>query len=460
MTPREMRASGLGWAPTVPSHWDVAKICLLARLESGHTPSRQHPEYWIPEECTIPWFSLGDIWQLRPGVQEYISATSERISPRGAANSAARLLPAGTVVLSRTASVGFAGIMSIPMATTQDFANWIPGERISSEYLLYALRAMPDEFERVRYGSTHNTIYMPDIRRLAIPVPPRNEQERIVRFLRECLPKVDELMAKKERLVALLAEKRQALITQLVTKGLDPTAPTKDSGAGWIGGTPATWDVAKICLVAKLESGHTPSRQHPEYWIPEECTVPWFSLSDIWQLRPGIQEYIGETSELISARGMANSAARLLPAGTVVLSRTASVGFSGIMSRPMATTQDFANWIPGSRLSSEYLLYALRAMSAEFERLRYGSVHNTIYMPDIRRLTMPVPPRETQDAIVARLRTVLPRLDAAGAATRSTIDRLREYRQALITAAVTGQLDVTDERALAVYDDRVAEAGA
>ena len=126
------------------------------------------------------------------------------------------------------------------------------------------------------------------------------------------------------------------------------TRAMKPSGLGWVGDIPRDWDVAKICLVARLESGHTPSRQHPEYWIPDECTIPWLSLADVWQVRPGIQEYVGETSEKISPLGMANSAARLLPAGTVVLSRTASVGFAGIMSQPMATTQDFATGFPGS----------------------------------------------------------------------------------------------------------------
>ena len=60
-----MKPSGLGWAGDIPADWDVAKICLVAKLESGHTPSRQHPEYWVPSECTIPWFSLADVWQLR-----------------------------------------------------------------------------------------------------------------------------------------------------------------------------------------------------------------------------------------------------------------------------------------------------------------------------------------------------------------------------------------------------------
>ena len=436
-----MKPSGLGWARDIPADWDVAKICLVAKLESGHTPSRQHPEYWVPSECTIPWFSLADVWQLREGVQEYLGETSECISPIGIAHSAARLLPAGTVVLSRTASVGFAGIMPRPMATTQDFANWVPGERVISEYLLYALRAMRDEFSRVMTGSTHQTIYMPDIRRLAIPVPPRDEQERIVAELRARLPRVDSLIAKQEQLLALLSEKRQGLITHAVTKGLDPNTPTKPSGVDWIGNVPAHWNVARIRQVARLESGHTPSRQHPEWWIPEECTIPWVSLADVWKLRDGVTEYLDNTTEKISELGLANSSARLLPAGTVILSRTASVGFSAIITAPMATTQDFVNWVCGPTLLPEYLLYLLRAMTPEFARLTQGSVHRTIYMPDVARFMTTVPPLDEQKRIVAHIREELCRLDGLAQRAEAMVEKLREYRQALITAAVTGQLD-------------------
>src|SRR5437867_2109956 len=134
-----------------------------------------------------------------------------------------------------------------------------------------------------------------------------------------------------------------------------PYPSYKDSGVDWIGRIPADWTIRRIKFVARLESGHTPSRQHPEYWV--DCTIPWFSLADVWQIRDGTKEYVSETQEKISELGLKNSAARLLPAETVMLSRTASVGFSAIMGVPMATTQDFVNWICGPSLRSEFLLY-------------------------------------------------------------------------------------------------------
>ena len=169
-----------------------------------------------------------------------------------------------------------------------------------------------------------------------------------------------------------------------------PYAEYRDSGVAWLGNVPVHWTAGPIRFFARLESGHTPSRQHPEYW--ENCTIPWFSLADVAQLRSGRVKYVHDTKETISELGLANSSARLLPAGTVMLSRTASVGFSAIMGRDMATTQDFANWVCGPKLKPEFLLACLHAMSSEFRRLMMGSTHQTIYMPDIAKLAVSVPP--------------------------------------------------------------------
>lgn len=170
---------------------------------------------------------------------------------------------------------------------------------------------------------------------LMLGVPTTEEQVRIVEYLDRKTVRIDARIEKKQRQVELLQEKRAALISHAVLRGLDPNAPLKDSGIAWIGRVPAHWKISKIKYVAALRSGHTPSRQHPEYC--ENCTIPRFSLADVWQLRDGRREYLGETSEKISELGLAHCAADLLPAGTVIVSRTASVGFSGIMPEPMAT---------------------------------------------------------------------------------------------------------------------------
>lgn len=280
---------------------------------------------------------------------------------------------------------------------------------------------------------------------LDVPISDPATQTAIAAFLDAETARIDALIEKKQRLQELTQEKEIATLERVV-KGQDRADPMKDSGVEWIGHIPQHWLAPKFTQIARLESGHTPSRQHPEYWVPEECIIPWVSLADIWQVRREGRVYLEETAEKISALGLANSAARLLPANTVILSRTASVGFPAILAVPMATTQDFVNWICGPRILPEYLYLVLKSMRREFSRLMMGSTHQTIYMPDVRSFKTPLPPLEEQREIVKRLWSRLDDFRALTAKVQLSIDRLREFRAALITAAVTGQVDPAEWR--------------
>ena len=131
----------------------------------------------------------------------------------------------------------------------------------------------------------------------------------------------------------------------------------------------------------------------------------------------------------------------------MILSRTASVGFSAVLGVDMATTQDFVNWVCGPSLRPEYLLYVFRAMGPEFRRLAMGSTHQTIYIPDVGGFSTPVPPVPEQDEIVAFIRKETAAIDALTVKVRRAIDLLKEFRTALISAAVTGKIDVREEAA-------------
>jgi len=269
-------------------------------------------------------------------------------------------------------------------------------------------------------------------------VPLLDTQRRIAQFLDEKTARIDGLIEKKRALLDRLAEKRQALITRAVTKGLNPDVPMKPSGIDWLGNIPAHWATGNIRRFARMKTGHTPSRSHPEYWY--NCTIPWFALTDVWQLRDGTRWFLEETAEKISEVGLANSAAELLPTGTVVFSRTASVGYSGIMPQPMATTQDFWNWVCGPKLTPEYLLLLFRSMTQKFEESTSGSTHKTIYQGIAAGLRICVAPIGEQKEIASFVFERSAEIDALAKQVRCSIDYLSEYRAALITAAVTGRV--------------------
>ncbi|MEA2372020.1 MAG: type restriction enzyme subunit, partial [Solirubrobacteraceae bacterium] len=154
--------------------------------------------------------------------REVLTHTRECISEIGLANSAAELRPPATVVLCRTAaSAGYSALMGAAMATSQDFATWTCGERLLPRFLLFCLRAMrSDLLGRLAMGSTHRTIYFPDIASIRIPLPPVGEQQRMLDLADAHLEPLGPLELAVSRQVALLRERRQALITAAVTGNL------------------------------------------------------------------------------------------------------------------------------------------------------------------------------------------------------------------------------------------------
>lgn len=243
----------------------------------------------------------------------------------------------------------------------------------------------------------------------------------------------------------LLERFKETLIHETVTKGLDSNAPLKPSDVEWIGDIPEHWNAERISYHARLESGHTPSTQHPEWWKEEECVIPWLTTADIHRFRDGKITTIYDTEEHVSQVGLDHSSARMLPAGTVGLSRTASVGFSIIMGTDMASSQDFADWVPDESLDSKYLLYTFRAMTEQFEQLKLGSTHKTIYMHVLKTLKMPIPPKEEQVEIAQYLDGRCSKVDAILEIKCEQVEILKKRRQSLIYEYVTGKRRVGEE---------------
>jgi type I restriction enzyme M protein len=165
----------------LPEGWTWVSLKRIARQETGHTPSRSHPEWWGGD---IPWVGIKDA-ALHHG--RVIFETLQSTNEEGLANSAARKLPGGTVCLSRTASVGYVVVLGKTMATSQDFVTWTCTPALLPKYLLYALMAEGDEIRRFGKGSTHTTIYFPEVRAMHIALAPLEEQREIVRRVEEAL---------------------------------------------------------------------------------------------------------------------------------------------------------------------------------------------------------------------------------------------------------------------------------
>lgn len=217
----------------------------IARLESGHTPSRKHPEYWAGD---IPWIGIRD---ATGNHGRTLTDTAQHTNELGIANSSARLLPTNTVCLSRTASVGYVVVMGRPMATSQDFVNWVCSERIDFRFLKYVLLSEHETFLSFASGTTHQTIYFPEVKAFHVCLPPLDVQHRIVTILSA----YDELIENNTRRIQILEEMAQAIYREWFVEFRYPGHENVPLVASDLGPIPEGWEASSWGRNATLEYG-------------------------------------------------------------------------------------------------------------------------------------------------------------------------------------------------------------
>lgn len=194
---------------------------------------------------------------------------------------------------------------------------------------------------------------------------------------------------------------------------------------------PGGWQWAALTNLARLESGHTPSRRHPEYW---GGPIPWMGIRDAKAHHGGC---IQKTEETTNPIGILNSSARVLPESTVCLSRTASVGYVVVMGRAMATSQDFVNWVCSSQLNPDFLKYLFIAEGKEILRFASGSVHQTIYFPEVKAFHICYPSLLEQRRIVDILDEALDGIATAKANAEENLQNARALFESHLQAVFT-----------------------
>ncbi len=228
-----------------------------------------------------------------------------------------------------------------------------------------------------------------DFMEVSFPLPPLPEQKKIAAILSS----VDEAIQARRAVIEQTRRVKEGLLQDLLTRGIGHTRFKQTE----IGEIPEEWKVAFLDEVALRGSGHTPSKSFPEYW---NGATKWVSLADSQVLD---RVYLSKTDKTITPEGIANSSAVLHPAGTVFVSRDASVGRSAIAACELAVSQHFIAWRCGPKLNNHFLYYFLQRHKAQFERIAVGSTIKTIGLGYFKKLRVPLPPRFEQDGIAERL---------------------------------------------------------
>jgi type I restriction enzyme S subunit len=431
----EMQDSGVEWLGDVPKGWDVVKIKHLSSVKRGASPRPIDDPIYFDDNGEYAWVRISDV----TASNGYLEQTTQRLSDIGSSLSV-KLNP-GSLFLSIAGSVGKACITKIKSCIHDGFV-YFPNLKVNSKFLFYVFDAGQAYRGLGKLGTqlNLNTDTVGDIR---IGVPSSEGQRCIVAFLDTKTGEIDELIALKEQQVALLQQKRMALISRAVTKGFDPHAPMRESGIAWLGEVPEGWNVLKVKFVAtKIGSGKTPRGGATIYG---DEGVVFLRSQNIYDDGLRLEDVVFISDEIDSEM----SGTRVYP-GDVLLNITgASIGRTSVIPRifPRANVNQHVCIIrPAKGIIPEYLSYCLKSSIIKQQILSFenGSSREGLNFEQVGELIIVVPQQNLfeQNKVITYLDRETAQIDSLVATIQEQIEKLRSYRQALITAAVTGKIDV------------------
>ena len=423
------KPSGVEWLGDVPAHWEVKRLKYTAPLRNTKLYNKPEDTIYVGLENIEPW--TGEL--LLDYQPDSVDSTVVTFAPGDVLFG--KLRP----YLAKVARPSFEG------TATSEVLVMRPMDECSQSYLAYCLLNAQyiRWIDRLTYGAKMPRVSPDEVTCSFFPLPPLPEQHAIAAFLDRETARIDELVARMVRLIELLLENRTVLITRVVTRGLDPDAPMKDSGVEWLGEIPAHWEVKRLWHL-------TPPDRRIMYGIvlpgPHiEDGVPIVKGGDVSPERLRLN-LLSRTAAEIECRYERSR----LHAGDLVYAIRGSIGDVAMIPGELEganLTQDAARVGYGKDTSGLWLLYLLKSY-AVFSQLEVGALGATIRginIRDLKRTRIPLPPLTEQQDIADYVESETAKLDNLVAKVREAIDHLRELRTALISAAVTGRIDVREK---------------
>lgn len=426
----EYKDSKVEWLGALPKNWQLAKHKYCASFKKGKNPFELMPDQG---DGMLPYLSM-----------DYLRGNSNPIYAKPEKNS--YLAKEGQSLIIWDGSnagefvKGTLGIVSSTMAAAELFGSF------TNSYYWYVCKCLEPEMRRHANGMGIPHVDGDKLKQSILPMPSISEQQHIANFLDHEIAKIDTLIEKQQQLIQLLKEKRQAVISHAVTKGLNPNVPMKDSGVEWLGEVPEHWMVAKYKFcTSRIIVGIAEAATHAY----AENGVPIIRSTNIreeglnYEGMLFIKEYFSEQNE-----------SKYLYKNDVVTVRTGYPGTSAVVPEELDKSHCFTNLVasPLSHHNSQFLAEYLNSYIGKkyFELNAWGSAQKNISVPILQEFPIAYPSRDEEDSIVNYIVNQNRKFSLLIAQAESSIKLMQERRTALISAAVTGKIDVRNWQAEAM----------
>ncbi|MBW8363360.1 MAG: restriction endonuclease subunit S [Rhizobium sp.] len=450
------KSSGVPWLGDVPEHWCVEKLKHKVRFVGGGTPSKEQDEYW---RGSIPWVSPKDMKSWR------IKQTEDCISEKALAESACALIDKGAVLI-----VVRSGILQhsipvalndIPVAVNQDMKALLPIGEVSPAFIAYYIagnqKALLDEW--VKHGSTVESIEFERMAGTPLVVPAPSEQQAIATYLDTETARIDTLVSEKENLIDLLREYRQSVITEAVTKGMNPDAPMKESSVPWLGDFPAHWQVLSLRRALEGLAVNGVFKKGEDFGEG----APLVNVTDLFQ-----ENFVVDTEKLERVRCdesetqkyRVNEGDLFLVRSSLKLEGIARFAIVQAIKEETVFECHVVRMRPDAQKSVPmFLAYYLNSTFARQSLVSRAKTTTMTTIDQSEALATPLllPPPSEQTAIAAYLDTQTVKIDGLISHVEKEIELLKELRSATITDAVLGRIDLRGHLKKGKQGDKASE---
>ena len=407
--------SGVEWLGEIPEHWEIKKLKFEDKVNMGQSPDSEECN---TEQIGMPFLQgNAEFGKLNPEPKMWC------IKPK-------KIAGKGDILLSVRAPVGGLNIADRNLGIGRGLCAITPSIACT-HFKLYQIVCIEKELHKLCTGSTFEAISISDINNLILPIPPLNEQTAITAFLDRKTAKIDQAIAIKEKQIDLLKERKQILIQNAVTRGLDPGAPMRDSVVEWIGEIPAHWDMMRVKHLFRLVM--EPSEKNNNHEL----------LSIYTDIGVKPRRELEERGN----RATTTDGYWLVKKGDFIVNKLlAWMGAIGLSGYEGVTSPAYDILRPMKPLEGYFYHYLFRtkACSSELKRHSRGimEMRLRLYFDKFGVLEVPYPSKKEQTAIVAHIETQSTKIDKAIVLQQQQIEKLKEYKATLINSAVTGKIKV------------------
>ena len=436
----EYKDSGVKWIGEIPGHWECTRIKFIANLY-GRIGFRGYNSKDLNKDgigaITLSPSNMKDMMMDYTNVT-YLSWEKYNESPE-------IMIQQGDILFVKTGSSYGKScyVDNLPQEATINPQILRINPLINGRFLCYYFNSsLARTFTECGVvGGTIPTISQEKVGNFIALNPPLPEQEAIVTYLDTKVAKIDEYISIAEKKIAALEELKQSIIAEAVTRGIHKEVPMKDSGVKWIGMIPEHWKIMRLRFVCEFRNGYTPSKANPKFW--ENGTIPWFRMEDIRDSG----RFLNEAKQYISKEAVKGDG--LFEAGSFILATTATIGEHAMLIADSLANQRFTNLKIRksliSKLSRNFFFYYLFVIDEYCKSTTRKATFPSVDMTDLKNIGVSIPPIEEQQEIVTYLDSKVANINQLCQAERSQIEKLKEYKQRLISDVVTGKVKVTND---------------